>query len=73
VPTYSEFVFEGRYIDEACTQPYTFTTMSEAPLTVYAKWVQSQYRVFLHPNVPASDTSLDWGSDTQEMAFRISN
>ena len=46
--------------------------MPEASLTVYAKWVQSQYRVFLHPNVPASDISLDWGSDTQQMAFRKS-
>ena len=47
--------------------------MPEASLTVYAKWVQSQYRVFLHPMVPTNDTSLDWGSTEQEMSFRISN
>lgn len=72
-PTTDGFVFEGWYIDSACTQPYTFTTMPEGGITVYAKWRQIQYRVFLHPNVPISDNTLDWGSDDQAMNFRISN
>lgn len=69
-PTYDGFVFEGWYTDDQCTQPYKFTTMPEG-LTVYAKWRQIQYRVFLHPNA-GTDSSLDWGSDSQAMNFRIS-
>lgn len=69
-PTKEGFVFEGWYIDDACTQPYTFTTMP-AGITVYAKWRQVQYRVFLHPNA-GTDSTLDWGSASQAMNFRIS-
>ncbi len=65
------YVFEGWYSDETCTQPYNFTTMPSASITVYAKWRQIQYRVFLHPNVDAEDISLNWGSDDQAMNFRI--
>jgi uncharacterized repeat protein (TIGR02543 family) len=83
--TIAGFVFEGWYIDDACTSPYTFTTMPEG-ITVYAKWRQIQYRVFLHPNATlpdgTNDSSLDWGDegrvdehgnpDPQAMNFRIS-
>ncbi|MDO4189497.1 MAG: InlB B-repeat-containing protein, partial [Lachnospiraceae bacterium] len=64
------FVFEGWYLDDACTQKNNFTTMPEGGITVYAKWRQIQYRVFLHPNA-GTDPTLDWGSDKQEMNFRI--
>lgn len=64
------YIFESWCIDDACTTPYTFTTMPEGGLTVYAKWRQIQYRVFLHPNA-GTDVTLDWGSDTQEMNFRV--
>ena len=64
------FVFEGWYLDKACLHPYTFTTMPEGGVRVYAKWRQIEYRVFLHPNT-GHDLSLDWGSDNQAMAFRI--
>jgi uncharacterized repeat protein (TIGR02543 family) len=43
--------------------------MPEGGVTVYAKWIQRQYRVFLHPNVPTDDTSLSWGN--QSMCFRV--
>ena len=65
------YIFEGWYIDSACTQPYTFTTMSDGGLTVYAKWRLTQYRVFLHP-MAGTDSTLDWGSDNQAMNFRVS-
>ena len=42
------YVFEGWYIDETCQNPYTFTTMPLGGITVYAKWRQIQYRVFLN-------------------------
>ena len=77
-PTRDNYVFEGWYLDEYCTQPYEFDTMPEGGVTVYAKWIQVQYRVFLHPNVPSSDTTLKWGVDehgnevNQAMNFRIS-
>jgi uncharacterized protein (TIGR02145 family)/uncharacterized repeat protein (TIGR02543 family) len=71
-PTYEGFVFEGWYTDKACTHPYTFTTMPKGGLTLYAKWRQIQYRVFLHPNA-GHDLSLDWGTSNQSMSFRIAH
>ena len=78
--TLSGFVFEGWYIDDQCTSPYTFTTMPEG-ITVYAKWRQVQYRVFMHPNAKlpdgTNDSSLDWGDSAQpddkkqSMNFRV--
>ena len=66
------FVFEGWYVDEPCTQRFNFNTkMPSANVTVYAKWRQIQYRVFLHPNVSDEDTTLFWGSDNQALNFRI--
>ncbi|MBR2555827.1 MAG: InlB B-repeat-containing protein, partial [Aeriscardovia sp.] len=70
-PTYDGFVFEGWYIDDASTQPYTFTTMPSGGLTIYAKWRQIQYRVFMHPNA-GTDSTLTWGSENQQMNFRVS-
>lgn len=72
--TYNGFVFEGWYLDQACTHPYTFTTMPKGGITLYAKWRQIQYRVFLHPNAGTqeSDPSLWWGTANQQMNFRIS-
>lgn len=65
------FVFEGWYSDEPCTHLFDFNTrMSSANITVYAKWRQIQYRVFLHPNAEEV-TDLDWGADNQAMCFRI--
>ena len=66
----SGYVFECWCIDDACTTPYTFTTMPEGGLTVYARWRQIQYRVFLHPNAE-TDLTLNWGSESQAMNFRI--
>ncbi|QTE73317.1 InlB B-repeat-containing protein [Clostridiales bacterium FE2010] len=66
------FIFEGWYTDEGCTSPYTFAKMPIDGIKVYAKWRQIQYRVFLHSMVPASDTTLNWGSANQKMNFRIS-
>lgn len=71
-PTSAGYAFEGWYLDENCTHPCTFANMPEGGITVYAKWVQTQYRVFLHPNVPETDTTLDWGSPDQAMNFRVS-
>ncbi|WP_026506908.1 InlB B-repeat-containing protein [Butyrivibrio sp. MC2013] len=65
------YAFEGWYLDDACTQAYTFSTMPQGGLTVYAKWRQVQYRVFLHPNA-GTDTTLTWGSESQDMNFRVS-
>ena len=67
------YTFAGWYADDACTQPYDFKTMSASGITVYAKWVQTQYRVFLHPNVPQTDASLEWGQTNQQMNFRVTN
>ncbi|MBQ9687125.1 MAG: InlB B-repeat-containing protein [Oscillospiraceae bacterium] len=70
-PTCSGYVFSGWYLDETCTQVYPFGTMPEGGVTVYAKWTKLQYRVFLHPNVPADDGSLIWGDASQATSFRV--
>ena len=49
-PPEEGYVFEGWYLDEACTTPYTWSTMPVGGIKVYAKWRQEQFRVFLHPN-----------------------
>ena len=83
---YPGFVIEGWYLDDTCSAPYTFTTMPKGGVTLYAKWRQIQYRVFLHPNATlpdgTNDSSLDWGDEgrvddqgnpvKQAMNFRIS-
>ena len=70
-PTYNNFVFEGWYLDDQCNEECDFESMPEGGITVYAKWRQSQYRVFLHPNAD-TDPTLNWGSDDQNMNFRVS-
>ena len=71
--TPSGFVFAGWYLDDACLQPYTFDKMPEGGITVYAKWIQKQYRVFLHPDYPEGATgNIDWGTQNQALNFRIS-
>lgn len=66
------YTFSGWYLDQTCTHPATFDQMPMGGITVYAKWVQTQYRVFLHPNVPTTDT-LEWGQTNQQMNFRVTN
>ena len=68
--TKTGFVFEGWYMDENCTREYTFTTMPDGGVVVYAKWRQIQYRVFLHPNVTeAQDPEFSMGG--QATSFRL--
>lgn len=64
----SQYVFAGWYVDPTCTTPYTFTTMPSSNIAVYAKWVEKQYRVFLHPNVPSDDATFSMGN--QATSFR---
>ena len=61
------FVFDGWYVDDRCTQEYTFNKMPQG-VTVYAKWRLVYVRVFLRPNA-GTDTTLKWGSDDQAMNF----
>jgi len=68
------YVFEGWYVDKTCQRPYTFNKMNNN-ITVYAKWRQIQYRVFLHSNAKINgefDDSLTWGSSNVSMSFRVS-
>ena len=65
------FVFDGWYMDDACSRRYEFDKMPMGNLVVYARWRQIQYRVFLHPQA-GKDPSLNWGNASQAMNFRIS-
>ena len=64
-----EYVFAGWYADPTCITEYKFETMPGNDIAVYAKWVQKQYRVFLHPNVPSDDASFSMGN--QKTSFRV--
>lgn len=72
------YVLEGWYLDKNGTKAVEWVdednnplTMPDGGITVYAKWRQIQYRVFLHPQA-GTDSTLDWGSEGQAMNFRIS-
>ena len=76
-PTGLQYSFAGWYTDKLCTVPYDFTTMPVDGITVYAKWIIHEYRVFLHPQATlpsgGNDNTLNWGSDSQAMNFRIAS
>ena len=74
-PHQDNYTFVGWFSDAACTKPADFSemTMPINGVTVYGKWILNEYRVFLHPNVDPSDTTLEWGSETQKMCFRVSS
>ena len=63
------YVFEAWCIDEGCTTPVKWGKMPVGGITVYAKWREIQYRVYLHAET--TDTTLSWGSEDQGMNFRI--
>lgn len=67
-PEFSGYTFAGWYADKSCTQPYPFTKMPIDGVTVYAKWVLDQYRVFLYPNADGDDTFQSGGQST---SFRV--
>ena len=69
-PEYAGFVLEGWYLDNNCSQKCNFTTLPAGGLTIYAKWRQIQYRVFLH-SMADGDNSVFWGSDEQKLVFRV--
>ena len=68
---YEGYTFAGWYYDDKCTRECTFTTMPEGGLIVYAKWIQNQYRVYLHPNYPdGASGDIDWGGGVST-CFRV--
>ena len=74
IPTAAGYEFAGWYLDDACSgESFDFAanTMPKGGIKLYAKWVQKQYRVFLHPNVPTDDTSLVWAQSNQSTCFRV--
>ena len=74
-PTLTGYVLEGWYLNKECVGDkfdFSTATMPKGGIQLYAKWVQVQYRVFLHANAKIddeNDPSLDWGG--QEMSFRV--
>ena len=52
----SGYAFDGWYLDKACQNKCDFSTltMPAGGLTVYARWVKTQYRVILHANLPTN-------------------
>ena len=72
--TDESFIFDGWYVDPGCTTAYDFTgkTMPLNGVTVYAKFIQRQYRVFLEPNFP-NDPNFEakWAESSQDLNFRV--
>jgi uncharacterized repeat protein (TIGR02543 family) len=44
-PTRPGYTFDGWFVDRNFTQPYTFTTMPEASITLFAKWTALTFTV----------------------------
>ena len=67
------FVFAGWYADAACQTPMNWGTMPMGGIKVYAKWIQKEYRILMHPNAGTAEdgNDLDWGSDTVNMSFKL--
>lgn len=58
-PVKEGYIFDGWFADEACTQPYSFTSLT-ADATVYAGWhpVQTAITVTLEVNSPVEGVSV---------------
>ncbi|MBR2541222.1 MAG: DUF11 domain-containing protein [Mogibacterium sp.] len=54
-PSRAGYVFLGWYADEGCSTKYDFDKMPANNVTVYAKWVASEFAVQLHPNDSEAD------------------
>jgi uncharacterized repeat protein (TIGR02543 family) len=75
-PSVTGYYFMGWYADSTCNVPYNFNTMPLGGVQVYARWQKIEYRVFLHPQAGhqadnTADITLDWGSATQQMNFKV--
>jgi uncharacterized repeat protein (TIGR02543 family) len=49
-PTRPGYTFDGWFVDRNFTQPYTFTTMPEASITLFAKWTALTFTVTFFTN-----------------------
>lgn len=60
-PTRDGYTFEGWYSDQALTTPYTFTTIPENNVTLYAKWeeVIVTYTITFNSNGGSSIAALE--------------
>ena len=61
-PTRMGYVFQGWYLDEECTQPFTFGNMLTSSIDLYAKWqgVETEYKVvYWLENAEDDDYSFD--------------
>ena len=76
-PKFDGYTFAGWFADKACTIEYNFVTMPMDGITVYAKWIRNQYRVFLYPNATDKNKTGEGTNDPtfesgeQETCFRI--
>jgi uncharacterized repeat protein (TIGR02543 family) len=57
-PTKEGNTFDGWYLDIQLTQPYTFSTMPENNISLYAKWNIVQYTVSFNSNSGTSVNSI---------------
>ena len=44
-PTLTGYTFDGWYLDDACTNPFTLNKMPAENITLYAKWEVNQYTI----------------------------
>lgn len=69
-PLRDGYVFEGWYADEDCTQKYTFGTIPEEDITVYAKWRERNMNVtvtFVNENGETVKTETHAEGDVIEL------
>ena len=50
-PTMDGYNFDGWFIDEACTNPYTFGSEINSNLTIYGKWTEGYFLTIVNDDV----------------------
>jgi uncharacterized repeat protein (TIGR02543 family) len=63
-PTRIGYTFGGWYFDSGLTIAYTFTTMPEGDITLYAKWTINEYTISFNSNEGSAVTAItqDYGT-----------
>ena len=64
-PTKDGFAFEGWYSDETLTTRYNFNTPVNAPLTLYAKWIEGKYQITYDLGGGIADNQTYYDEETE--------
>ncbi len=65
-PTKEGYSFGGWFKDTTLMLPYTFSTMTDTSITLYAKWNINTYTItFIHEGTPAGSQTAQFGTEIE--------